>query len=137
MWLLAMGRFPCYRRRGAARTHGVRMVQELRIRRAAVGAAVLALHILVLLVLIAAIHPSSIERVLGVREIVVRLLPAAIEPSQKEKKGGATIPQPTFIVPAAPRAITAAPELPRSVAPPQGDIGALGRYLYNCSGAYY
>ena len=30
-----------------------------------------------------------------------------------------------------------APAKPAESAPPQGDIGALGRYLYNCSGTYY
>jgi len=114
------------------------MVEELRVRRAAVGLTVLALHLLVLLALISAIRTPAIEQALRVREIIVRLLPAPAEPNERERKPGKTMPTPTFIVPSAPNAITVMPELQqRSVAPPQGDIGALGRYLYNCTGAYY
>ena len=113
------------------------MVEEVRVRRAAVGLAVLALHILVLLAFLVAIRVPAIEQVLHVREIVVRLLPAPTEPNQKKTKNPTGIPPPSFIVPTPPHAITAAPEIPQQPNIPQGDIGALGRYLYNCTGAYY
>ncbi|HTK79799.1 MAG TPA: hypothetical protein VL286_05105 [Rhizomicrobium sp.] len=119
------------------RIHGVRMVEEVRVRRAAVGVAVVTLHILVLLGFLAAIRSPAIEQVLHVREIIVRLLPPPAEPNEEERKPREAIPVPTFIVPSAPNAIIVVPELQQKPAAPQGDIGALGRYLYNCSGAYY
>jgi hypothetical protein len=113
------------------------MVEELRVRRAAAGLAVLALHILVLLALMSAIRTPAIEQVLHVREIIVRLLPPPAEPNEKEKKPREAIPVPAFIVPSGPNAITVVPELQEKPVAPQGDIGSLGRYLYNCTGAYY
>lgn len=116
------------------------MVAEVRIRRAAAGAAVLLLHLLVLLVLLAAFQPHLFREAVGVREITISL---PVTPQAEPPPPPETAP-PTLIAPEAPElpphAITLAPPTP--VAPPQpseqqGDIRALGRYLYNCSGAYY
>ncbi len=114
------------------------MAKELRVRRAAVGVAVLALHILILLALLTAIRTPMAEKTLPVREILIRLLPAPSNPGEEETKTPAEMPPPAFLVPDQPHAITPAPEISSQPAtPPEGDIGALGRYLYNCSGAYY
>lgn len=113
------------------------MVQELRVRRAAVGVVVLALHILVLLAFLAAMRAPSIEQALHVREILVRLLPPPAEQRQEEQKNRAAIPPPSFLVPSAPNAVGVVPGIPEEQTAPLGDIGALGRYLYNCTGANY
>jgi hypothetical protein len=114
------------------------MVGELRIRRAAAGAAVLLLHFLVLLVLLAAFRPHLLEQALGTREIIITL------PVTPERRPAPLQPQtapPAFLAPELPpHAITLLPPtapLPARPAEPQGDVRALGRYLYNCSGAYY
>jgi hypothetical protein len=115
------------------------MAGELRVRRAAIGGAVLLLHFLLLLVLLAAFQPHLLREALGEREIVISLPVTA----EAKRPPSDSVP-PTFIRPEeAPRPITApsleeeAPLKPAAPAQPQGDIGALGRYLYNCSGTYY
>jgi hypothetical protein len=114
------------------------MQTELRIRRAAAGGFVLLLHVLVLLVLLAAFRPHLLQEALGTREITVSLTP---EIKQKLRQQPTDLVPPSFLVPeAVPRAITppsideAAPAAPPQ---PQGDVGALGRYLYNCTGTLY
>ena len=114
------------------------MTGALRIRRLASGAVVLLLHILVLLVLLAAFQPQLLQT-LGTREITVSLTPE--NPQKRPRQPIELVPPPTFLVPEAePRAITppsieeAAPTAPPQL---QGDVGALGRYLYNCSGTLY
>jgi hypothetical protein len=116
------------------------MPAELRMRRAATGAAVLLLHILVLLALLAAFQPHLLQQALGTREITITL---PVTPRQQTRpQPPSDLVPPTFIRPEElPHAIT----LPSLQAVPpvqpereqQGDIRALGRYLYNCSGAYY
>jgi hypothetical protein len=117
------------------------MVGEVRIRRAAIGGAVLLLHFLVLLALLAAFQPHLLRQAFGEREILVTL--PVTEPKRNPQQPSDMVP-PTFLTPeAAPRPITAPsleealPTKPAEPAQPQGDIGALGRYLYNCSGTYY
>jgi hypothetical protein len=115
------------------------MPTELRMRRTATGAAVLLLHILVLLALLAAFKPHLLQQALGTHEITITL---PVTPQQQIRRPPSDLVPPTFIRPEeVPHAITL-PSLEK--APPaqpepqqQGDIRALGRYLYNCSGAYY
>lgn len=114
------------------------MVDELRLRRAAVGGAVLFLHVLAILALIAAFKIPVREPLARVREIVLDIAPATERTKTPQARNPFAIPPPNFLVPEAPRAITLAPGTPKpEPAAPQGDLGALGRYLYNCSGAYY
>ncbi|HEX3651971.1 MAG TPA: hypothetical protein VHU18_04020 [Rhizomicrobium sp.] len=118
------------------------MTAELRMRRAATGAAVLLLHILVLLALLAAFQPRLLQQALGSREITVSL-PVTPPRTQTPIPEQPAIAPPTFIRPEeVPHAITppsieAAPQPAPQPQEQQGDIRALGRYLYNCSGAYY
>jgi hypothetical protein len=115
------------------------MTGELRIRRAAAGAVVLLLHILVLLVLLAAFKPHLLQEAIGTREITISL-PVTPEIRERQKQLPTDLVPPSFLVPeAAPRAITPSFEEVAPAAPPQpqGDVGALGRYLYNCTGAEY
>lgn len=116
------------------------MPAELRMRRTATGAAVLLLHILVLLALLAAFQPHLLQQALGTREITITL---PVTPRQQTRpQPPSDLVPPTFIRPEElPHAITL-PSL--NMVPPvqpepqqQGDIRGLGRYLYNCSGAYY
>ena len=114
------------------------MQAELRIRRAAAGGIVLLLHVLVLLGLLAAFRPQLFQQVIGTREITVSL-PVVPQPNERPQQPSAVAP-PTLLVPEAPRAITLPSlELPPPAAEqqPQGDVRALGRYLYNCTGLYY
>jgi hypothetical protein len=115
------------------------VVDELRLRRAAVGGAVLLLHVLVILALLIALRTPVVRDISRVGEIVLELPPAPVTSTGPEKKNPLAIPPPKFLAPESPRAITIAPVAPSAPAPtqPQGDIRALGRYLYNCSGAYY
>jgi hypothetical protein len=116
------------------------MLGELRIRRAASGAVVLLLHIVVLLALLAAFQPQLVRHVLGTREIVISL-PVRPETNRTKERPNDVVP-PSLLQPEVPRPITLppailSPEQPRPEQPQQGDIRALGRYLYYCSGAYY
>ncbi|HEY1962867.1 MAG TPA: hypothetical protein VGG69_10645 [Rhizomicrobium sp.] len=117
------------------------MVGELRFRRAAAGAAVLLLHILILLALLAAFQPRLVQQVLGAREIVITL-PVAPETNRHREPPNIVAPPPPLLQPEAPHPITlppilSLPEAKPEQQPQQGDIRALGRYLYYCSGAYY
>jgi hypothetical protein len=117
------------------------MQPELRLRRAASAATVLLLHILALLALLAAFRPQTFFGVREpTREITITLPPTPVKTPRIEQPPA--IPPPEFLTPElSPRAITppsleALPAQPQTQEP-QGDIQALGRYLYNCSGAYY
>ena len=116
------------------------MQAELGLRRAATGGIVLFLHLLIRLALLAAFRPSLYKQVSGEREIVITL-PVRPEPHRASSQRPSEIAPPTLLVPEiSPRAITpsiSAPAPPARPAEPQGDIQALGRYLYNCTGAYY
>jgi hypothetical protein len=114
------------------------MVAELRIRRAATSAAVILLHLLLLLVLLTALRPSNRERSENLREIVVRMLPQA-QPHERKPEKELPVPAPQFLEPELPHAITPVPGSAEATRPaqPEGDMGALGRYLFNCSGAAY
>jgi hypothetical protein len=113
------------------------MVDALQFRRATTGAAVLLLHNLVLLALLAAFQPHLLQQALGSREITITL-PVHRTPQVEEP---ARLPLPTFLSPeTSPRAITPPSLLAVPAAPEQeqqGDIRALGRYLYNCTGQYF
>jgi hypothetical protein len=114
------------------------MVAELRIRRAAAGAVVLLLHILVLLALLAAFRPQLFQQAVGTREITITL---PVTPRSREEVPSNTLPPPSLLVPeSSPQAITPPSLLSAPTAPEQeqqGDIRALGRYLYNCTGQYF
>jgi hypothetical protein len=117
------------------------MPAELRMRRAATGAAVLLLHILVLLALLAAFHPHLLQQALGTPEITITL-PVTPQQQTRRPQPPSDLVPPTFLRPEdVPHTITLpSPEAAPPAQPEpqqQGDIRALGRYLYNCSGAYY
>jgi len=116
------------------------MQAELRIRRAAAGGFVLLLHIVVLLALLAAFRPQSFQQTIGTREITVSL-PIVQETSRRPSQLPTEIAPPTLLLPEVPRTITLpsleAPPPPTPEQQPQGDIRALGRYLYNCTGQYF
>ena len=116
------------------------MVGELRIRRAAAAVVVLLLHVLVLLALLAAFRPQLVQQVLGTREIVITL-PVSPETNRTREQPNIVAP-PTLLQPEVPHPITVPlialpPEAKPEQPPQQGDIRALGRYLYYCTGAYY
>ncbi|HEY4113492.1 MAG TPA: hypothetical protein VGM17_05465 [Rhizomicrobium sp.] len=115
------------------------MFQELRLRRAAASGVVILIHILLLLVVLNALRPAA-ERVGSLREIVVHILPTP-EEEERTRRSRSELPVPEFFQPRSPRAITL-PTIPEAAPPaarpePQGDLDALGRYLYNCTGAEY
>src|ERR1051326_5157941 len=128
-------RLDCRRRgprhSGEAGHHGDQMQAELRIRRAAAGGFVLLLHIVALLALLAAFKPQLFQQTIGTREITVSL-PIVPETRRSPPETPTDLVPPTFLAPGSPRAIT----LPSLEAPPaaeqqpEGDIRALGRYLY-------
>ena len=117
------------------------MVQKLRIRRAAAGGFVLLLHGAVLLALLAAFQPQLFEQTVGTREIIISL---PVTARARETPPPNQLPPPSLLVPEiSPRPITP-PSLLTTLSLPagqqqeqQGDIRALGRYLYNCSGQYF
>jgi hypothetical protein len=108
-------------------------------RRIATGAAVLLLHVLFIFILTISLRIPLVPH--AVREIIFNLLPPN---GARSIQQDLHIPTPKFIQPeqSEPNAITVFPTLskelqqPGSLAPP-GDLGGVGRYLYNCSGAYY
>jgi len=114
------------------------MIAELRIRRVAASAVVILLHVLLLLVLLTALRPTTGERIGNLAEIVIRMLPQP-QPHVRRLEEESPIPPPQFLQPELPHAITLPPGSTGSSKPtePEGDMGALGRYLFNCSGAAY
>ena len=116
------------------------MVWQLDWRKVATGCAVLLLHILILLALLTATGIVPLDTVGVPKEIELTLAP----PQRQEQKTPLPVvpqntPLPDLIVPpVVPRAITEPPPPPpQKAAAPEGDIRALGRYLFNCSGANY
>lgn len=113
------------------------------MRRLATGAVALLVHVLAVLLLLAAFRPQTFGIGSSVREITITL--PVTDRNRSRSKPSPGVPPPSFLIPEAePRAITPPllQELPPARAPstteePQGDMRALGRYLYNCSGAYY
>ncbi len=106
-------------------------------RRVATGSVVLLLHLLIVLALLATTGIVPL-RVGTVHEIMLTL-PAPMRAKQRETVPLPQVPErvplpdlgfPTF----QPRAITVLPPPPQKESTPEGDIGALGRYLFNCSG---
>lgn len=111
---------------------------DTKIRRLAAGAIVLLLHILVLLALLAAFRPQLLTRI-GNREIVISL---PVTQENRTQQQPLEVLPPTFLPPEISRPITppvleGAPAAPALPSQSQGDMGALGRYLYNCTGANY
>jgi hypothetical protein len=107
-------------------------------RRIATGAGVLLLHVIAIYLLALSMHiplPAPHQ----VREIVFNLMkPNGTRQIQQDLN----IPTPKMITPEyEPSAITILPAINKvlqspNTAPP-GDMGGVGRYLYNCSGMYY
>lgn len=111
------------------------MISQVDWRKVATGSGVLLLHLLILLALlrVTGIVPRLGENL--PREIVLTLAPPPKE-TQPEVKLPESLPIPFVISPGAtPRPITAPP--PKETSQPEGDVRAIGRYLNNCSGAYY
>lgn len=106
-------------------------------RRVATGSVVLLLHVLLVLALLTTTGILPLE-VGTVHEILLTL------PAPERSKENETVPLPPVPehVPLPdigfpnfqPRAITVLPPPPQKESAPEGDIGALGRYLFNCSG---
>ena len=108
-------------------------------RRFATGSVVLLLHILIVLALLTTTGIVPLQ--VGVPREILLTLPAPPAVKEKEKVPLPIVPQhvpipeasfPTFL----PQAITVLPPppSPHKEQSPEGDIGALGRYLFNCSG---
>jgi hypothetical protein len=110
---------------------------EIPWRRIAAGGFVLLLHLLFIFALILALRLPAAEEGRHLRELVLTLMTPHMGP--KERQQNLNIPTPKFVSPETlPRAITLLPPALREQAPaPQGDIRGLGRYLTNCSDAYY
>ena len=115
------------------------MLSQVDWRRVATGSGVLLLHLLVLLALLNVTGIVRLRDLGAPKEIMLTLTPPPRPPQQ------APIPQlpdqmpiPFAIAPSTqmPRAITTPPPV-KQTTEPQGDIRALGRYLYYCTGAYY
>jgi hypothetical protein len=105
-------------------------------RRVATGAAVLVLHLLLILALLTTTGVVPL-RIGSAKEIMLILTSPQHrqEPqSTPEPKIPEHVPLPMTTYPAfQPQAITALPPLPKKPTAAEGDIGALGRYLFNCS----
>jgi hypothetical protein len=108
-------------------------------RRVAAGSAALLLHLLLVLALLTATGIVPLQ--VGQPHEILLTLPAPQQAKQKEKEPIPVVPEhvpipelsfPTF----QPQAITVLPPppSPQKESTPEGDIGALGRYLFNCSG---
>jgi hypothetical protein len=113
------------------------MLSQVDWRKVATGGGVLLLHILLLLALlqVTGIVPIIGEKV--PKEIVLTLAPPPRPNTTREPQPPAVLPIPFAVAPRTePNPITAAPEKKNS-SEPQGDIRDLGRYLANCTGAYY
>jgi hypothetical protein len=107
-------------------------------RRIATGAAVIVLHIVALYLLALSMHIPLPEPG-KIREMVLNLMPPkGAHTIQQDLK----IPMPKLITPEyEPSAITIMPSINKALQQPNantpGDLGGVGRYLYNCSGMYY
>ena len=113
------------------------MEWQLDWRRVATGSVVLLIHFLIVLALLATTGIVPLQ--IGVEREILLTLPAPLRARQKETVPLPPVPEhvplpelsfPTF----QPQAITVLPPPPQSESTPEGDIGALGRYLFNCSG---
>ncbi|MBV9572216.1 MAG: hypothetical protein JO056_13335 [Alphaproteobacteria bacterium] len=109
------------------------------MRRAATTVIVLLLHVLVVLALLAAFRPQLLTRVVGSREIVISL---PVTQERRSRQQPNEVPPPAFLPPEVSRPITppileGAPAMPARPSQSPGDMEALGRYLYNCTGANY
>jgi hypothetical protein len=116
------------------------MAWQLDWRRVATGSTVFILHLLLVLLLLretGILPPLDV----GMPHEILLTLPAPPPVKEKESVPLPTVPQsvplpatsfPTF----QPRPITVLPPppSPQKEQTPEGDIGALGRYLFNCSG---
>ena len=108
-------------------------------RRIATGAVVLLLHALFLYILAISMHgfPATPHIV---REIVFNLMPPNGRHTMQQDLH---IPTPQLLrpEPSEPNAITVLPTLNKELQQPPGltpgDLGGVGRYLYNCSGLFY
>jgi hypothetical protein len=122
------------------RRDGDGMVWRVDWRRVATGSVVLVLHILIVLLFLTATGIVPLR--IGTTREIMLTLPAP--PRAKEKETVPLPPVPDHVpLPAAsiptfvPQAITVQPPPPQKESNPEGDIGALGRYLFNCSGANF
>ncbi|HEY1838424.1 MAG: hypothetical protein WBQ17_04480 [Rhizomicrobium sp.] len=107
-------------------------------RRIATGAGVLVLHALFLYILAISMH-LQVPRANVLRETVLNLMPPR---GSHRIQQDLNIPTPRMIRPEfEPSAITIMPAINKVLQPPNanapGDLGGVGRYLYNCSGMYY
>jgi hypothetical protein len=112
------------------------MAWQLDWRRVATGSVVLLVHFLIVLALLATTGIVPLQ--IGVEREILLTLPAPLRAKQKEAVPLPPVPEhvplPELSFPSfQPRAITILPPPPQSESTPEGDIGALGRYLFNCS----
>jgi hypothetical protein len=106
-------------------------------RRVATGSVVLLLHILLVLLLLT--ETGIVPLRIGMVHEIMLTLPAPLRAKQRETVPLPQVPEhvplPDLGFPTLqPRAITVLPPPPQKESTPEGDIGALGRYLFNCSG---
>ena len=109
---------------------------EIPWRRIATGGLVLLLHVLFIFALIVAMRLPITQPIRQMREIMLTLMSPEIS---KKRLRDLNIPTPKLVSPEyVPNAITL-PPLQHEAQPEEtkGDLGGVGRYLYNCSGAYY
>lgn len=110
-------------------------------RRIATGAGVVLLHALFLYILAISMHVISFDSH-PAREIIFSLMPPNGAHTVQQDLH---IPTPKLIRPeqSEPNAITILPTLNKDLQQPRatqgvpGDLGGVGRYLYNCSGMFY
>ncbi|MGN6147334.1 MAG: hypothetical protein ACTHPD_02225 [Rhizomicrobium sp.] len=110
------------------------MFSQVDWRKVATGGGVLLLHLLLLLALL---NVTGVMPLVGEseKEIVLTLSPPPLPKAQQLPAPRELLPIPFAITPREAAPITAAPEQRSSQ--PQGDIRDIGRYLQNCSGAFY
>jgi len=110
------------------------MFSQVDWRRVATGGGVVLLHLLLLLALlnVTGVMPLTGE---NPKEIILTLSPPPQPKAQELPEPREVLPIPFAITPRAAAPITAPPE--QKTSQPQGDIRAIGRYLENCSGAFY
>ncbi len=110
---------------------------QLDWRRVATGSVVLLLHLLLILALLTTTGIVPLR--VGVEHEILLTLPAPLRAKERQAVPLPPVPEhvpipelsfPTF----QPQAITVQPPPPQTKSTPEGDIGALGRYLFNCSG---
>ncbi len=114
------------------------MFSQVDWRKVATGGGVLLLHLLVLLALLSVTGVVRIGQNNEPREIELVLKNVRPPQNNPQPQPPEEIPRPYITMPSIPHTIDIAPPAPaQKPTEEKGDIHAVGRYLFNCSGAYY